>query len=94
MSGRDKRPTYKPGDPVWYFPIIGGSIRFAGVVEDEPVKLGSHTWVVNVCELEPEYAAKHPGRGTRAVAVCMPALRRRGTALEQAAAHTQEGGGS
>lgn len=47
--------SYKDGDRVRYAPVLGDALEFAGVVEGVPWKLGGHTWVVTVKDLEPAY---------------------------------------
>lgn len=59
-GSREACPTYRPpswlreGAPVWYSPVIGAAVRYAGFVDGDPKRLGSGTWVAHLRDLEPK----------------------------------------
>jgi len=64
-------PSWRPGDPIWYSPTLGGA-SYPGVVDSEPRLLGGTTWVVRLRDMCPEYgiATGRTGRTTVAAAEC------------------------
>jgi hypothetical protein len=70
-------PQVVSGTPIWYQPIIGrGEQRWSGFTDGEPWQLGHGEWVVNLCDMDPnyEYAAT---KGNRVIAAYFDALRLR-----------------
>jgi len=55
LAKKQKPPTWRIGDRVWYAPSLL-SRMFRAVVASEPWRLGGYTWVVRLEGLPQEYS--------------------------------------
>lgn len=63
----------RPGQAVWYRPVLNGPRAFAGVVAEEPWQLGDGTWVTHLDDMDGAYQAVYHGR-KRVIAACEASL--------------------
>jgi hypothetical protein len=62
------------GTPVFFQPIMGrGEPKYSGVTECEPWQLGHGAWVVNLCNMDPDYVYAET-KGHRVNAACMQSI--------------------